>query len=70
MHNEEFQNFYPSPSIIRDIKSRWMSWAGYVAHMGQRGIHIGFWQESQQERHCYKDLDIGGRNISQWTSET
>jgi hypothetical protein len=43
LHNEEFHNLYCSPSIIRIIRSRKMRWAGYVARMGGRGLHIGFW---------------------------
>jgi hypothetical protein len=35
LHNEECQNLYSSPDIIRIIKSRRMKWAGYVAHMGE-----------------------------------
>jgi hypothetical protein len=31
LHNEELHNLYPSPSIIRMIKSRRMRWAGHVA---------------------------------------
>jgi hypothetical protein len=41
LHNEELYNLYSSPSIIRMIKSRRMRWAGHVARMGQRGMHIG-----------------------------
>jgi hypothetical protein len=48
-HNEELHNLYCFPSIIRMIKSRRMGWAGYVAQMGGRGIHIGFWWDSQKE---------------------
>jgi hypothetical protein len=50
LHGEELHNFYVSPNIIRMIKSRRMRWAGHVARMGQRGIHIGYWWESQKER--------------------
>jgi hypothetical protein len=50
LDNEELHNLYCSPSIIRIIKSRRMRWAGYVARMGRRGMHIGFWLESQKER--------------------
>jgi hypothetical protein len=32
------------------IKSKRMRWAGHVAHMGRRGMDIGFWWESQMER--------------------
>jgi hypothetical protein len=33
LHNEELNNLYSSPSIIRMIKSRRMRWAGPVARM-------------------------------------
>jgi hypothetical protein len=36
LHNEELHNLYPSPSIIRIIKSRRMRWAGHVARMGEK----------------------------------
>jgi hypothetical protein len=35
MHNEELHNFYSSPDIIRQVKSRRLRWAGHVARMGQ-----------------------------------
>jgi hypothetical protein len=41
VHNEELHNLYDSPSKIRMTKSRRMRWAGHVAHMGRRGMHIG-----------------------------
>jgi hypothetical protein len=31
----ELHNLYPSPDIIRQIKSRRMRWAGHVARMGE-----------------------------------
>jgi hypothetical protein len=49
LHNEELYNLYSSPSIIGIIKSRRMRWAGHVVRMGRRGMHIGFWWESQKE---------------------
>jgi hypothetical protein len=27
-----------------------MRWAGHVAQMEERGMHIGYWWESQNER--------------------
>jgi hypothetical protein len=36
LHNEEPRDLYSSPSIVRIIKSRRMSWAGYVARMGEK----------------------------------
>jgi hypothetical protein len=50
LHNEELHNLYSSPSIIIIIKSRRMRWAEHVAQMGRRGMHVGFWWESQKEK--------------------
>ena len=36
LHNMELYALYSSPDIIRLIKSRILSWAGYVAHLGER----------------------------------
>jgi hypothetical protein len=47
--NEELHNLYSSPSIIRIMKSRRMEWAGHVARMEIRGIHIAYWWKSQKE---------------------
>jgi hypothetical protein len=40
LHNEELDDLYSSPNIIRVIKSRRMRWAGHVARMGDgRGAY-------------------------------
>jgi hypothetical protein len=49
LHGEELHNLYSSPSLIRMNQSRRMKWAGHAACMGRRGMHIGFWWESQKE---------------------
>jgi hypothetical protein len=36
LHNEELHDLYSSPSIIRIIKSKRMSWAWHVARMGEK----------------------------------
>ena len=36
LHNEELNDLYCSPNIVRVIKSRRMRWAGHVACMGER----------------------------------
>ena len=36
LHNEELNDLYCSPNIVRVIKSRRMRWAGHVARMGER----------------------------------
>jgi len=35
LHNEELNDLYSSPIIVRVIKSRRMRWAGHVARMGE-----------------------------------
>ena len=35
LHNEELNDLYCSPNIVRVIKSRRMRWADHVAHMGE-----------------------------------
>jgi len=35
LHNEELNDLYSSSNIVREIKSRRMRWAGYVARMGE-----------------------------------
>ena len=40
LHNEEINDLYSSPNIVRVIKWRRMRWAGHVARMGEgRGVH-------------------------------
>jgi hypothetical protein len=48
------------------IKSRRMRWAGHVARMERRGMHIGYWWEIQKEG----DLNVGERIILKWILES
>ena len=42
LHNEELNDLYSSPNIVRVIKWRKIRWAGHVAHMGEeRGLYKG-----------------------------
>jgi hypothetical protein len=36
LHNKELNNLYPSPNIIRIIKSRRMRWTGHVARIREK----------------------------------
>jgi hypothetical protein len=54
LHNEELRNLYSSPTISRVIKSRRMKLEGHLARMGEKGMCMGYWWESQRE-----DQDIG-----------
>jgi hypothetical protein len=43
LHKEELRTLYSSPSIIRQIKSRRIRWAGHMAHMGEEGNVYKVW---------------------------
>ena len=47
LHNEELNDLYSSPIIVRVLKSRRMRWAGHVARMEEgRGVHKVFGGET------------------------
>ena len=45
MHNQELNDLYSTPNIVRVIKSRRKRWAGHLAHMGEErgayGVLVG-----------------------------
>jgi len=43
LHNEELNDLYCSPNIVRVIKLRRMRWAGHVARMDEERVCIGSW---------------------------
>ena len=43
LHNEELNDLYSSPNIVRFIKWRRMRWAGSVVRMGRGEACTGFW---------------------------
>jgi hypothetical protein len=43
LHNEELNDLYCSPNIMRVTKSRIMRWAGHVARMGRVEACAGYW---------------------------
>jgi len=51
LHNEELNDLYSSPHIVRVIKSRKMRWAGYVVCMGEeRGMYRIFLGKPERRR--------------------
>jgi len=42
LHNEELNDLYSSPNIVRVIKSRILIWAAHVALWGTLEEYIGF----------------------------
>jgi hypothetical protein len=69
LHNEKLHKLCSSPSTIRVIKSRRMRWAGHIARMGEKGMHIRYWWESHKERYHWEDQDVCGWTILKWILE-
>jgi hypothetical protein len=66
LHNEELNDLYSSPNIIRVIKSRRTRWAGHVARMGRGEVHTGFWCGELKEGDHLEDAGVDGRIILKW----
>ena len=43
LRNEEFNDVFFSPNIVRVIKSIIMRWEGHVARTGRGEVYTGFW---------------------------
>jgi hypothetical protein len=66
LHNEELNDLYSSPNIIRVMKSRRMRSAGHVARMGKREMHTGFWWGYVREGDHLGDPCVDGSIILRW----
>ena len=66
LRNEELNELYCSPNIVRVIKSRIMRWAGYVARMGREEVYTGCWWENLRERDHLGDPGVDSRIILRW----
>ena len=60
LHNEELNDFYTSPNIVRVTKSRRMGWAWHVVRMGEEMRCIGSWWGNRRERDHWGDLGVDG----------
>jgi len=68
LHNEELNDLYSSPNIVRVIKSRRMRCAGHVARLGEvRGMYRVWWG-SRRERDHWGGLGVDGWIILEWIS--
>ena len=66
LHNEELNDLYCSPNIVRVIKSRRMRWEGHVARMGEkRGVYRILLGKPQGRDHL-GDPGVDGRVILKW----
>jgi hypothetical protein len=67
MQDVELHNLNSSPDIIRQIKSRRMSWAGHVARMGEgRNVYRVLMGKPEGKSHM-KDQGVDGGMGSDWT---
>jgi hypothetical protein len=66
LHNEELNDLYSLPSIVRVIKSRIMRWAGNVARMGRGEVYTGFWWGNLRERDRLDYPGVYGKIILRW----
>jgi len=60
LHNEELNDLYSSPNIVRVIKMRRMRLTGHVARMGEERGRIGSWWGNRREKDHWGDLGVGG----------
>ena len=68
LHNEELNDLYCSPNIVRVIKWRRMRWAGLVMRMGEERGCIGSWWGNRREGDQWGDLCVDGWIILGWIS--
>ena len=78
LHNEELNDLYSSPNIVRVIKSRRMRWAGHAARMevgrGVRKVLVGKPEGKRPmgrprrrwEDNIKMDLQEVGRDCGDW----
>jgi len=64
LHNEQLNDLYSSPNIVRVIKSRIMGWVGHVVRMGGEESYTGFWWGNPRDHS--EDLGLDGRLILRW----
>jgi hypothetical protein len=69
LHNEKLNDLYSLPNILRDIKSRRISWEGPIARVGREEACPGFWWGSLKERDHLEGAGIDGRIILRWMFE-
>jgi len=60
LNNEELNDLYSSPNIVRVIKSRRMRCAGHVARMGEESGYIASWWGNRREGDHWGDLSVDG----------
>ena len=78
LHNEELNDLYSSPNIVRVIKLRRMRWAGHVARMGERrGVYrilVGKPERKRPlgipRRRWEDNIKMGLQEVGVWTGSS
>ena len=65
-NNGELHALYPSPNIIRNLKSRRPRWAGHVARMEQSRNTYRVLVGKPEGKSLQGDRDVDGRIILKW----
>jgi hypothetical protein len=65
-YNEELNDMYSPPNIMRVIKSRRMRWAGHIARMGRGEACTGFRWGNLRGRFHWGDPGVDDRIILKW----
>ena len=68
LHNEELNDLYCSPNIVRVIKWRRMRRAGHVARMGEERVVYSILVGKPEGKRPLGDLDVDGWIILGWIS--
>jgi hypothetical protein len=63
LHNEELNDLYSLPNVVRVVKSRRIRWAGMWHVWGRREVRTGCWWGHQRERSPWGDPDVDGKII-------
>ena len=64
LHNEELNDLYCSPNMVRVIISSRIRWAGHVERMGERReAYTGFLRGNLRERDHLGDPGVDGNTI-------
>ena len=64
LHNEELNDLFCSPNIVRVIKSIRIRWTGHVAHMGERrGVYRVLVEKPNGTREHLENPGVDGRII-------
>jgi hypothetical protein len=66
LHNEELRNLYSSPNIIRQVKSRPVSWTGHVVSVGEERKVYKVLLEKPKERDRSECQGVDGRMGLEW----